>query len=77
MDRRGVRFLRLRRRRSRVPGMYLIYHAHPGHADELGAAGAAAMAAPDGAAPHRSGEWEDPVTSVVALTAEECRDVEW
>ena len=77
MDRRGVRFLRLRRRRSRVPGMFLIYHAHPGHADELGAAGAAAGAAPDGHASHEPGDWEEPVTSVVALAAEECRDVEW
>jgi hypothetical protein len=77
MDRRGVRFLRLRRRRSRVPGMYLIYHANPGHADELSAAGAAAWAAPDGAAPQRPGDWGEEVTSVVALTAEECRDVEW
>ena len=34
-ERRGVRHLRLRRRRSRKPGIFLIYHADAGDAERL------------------------------------------
>ena len=67
-----MRVLRLRRRRSGVPGVFLIYHA--GREDTAGVgAGAAGDAAPD---PFR--DWEGDVAreSGFALAPEERGDVQ-
>ena len=67
-----MRILRLRRRRSRVPGMYLIYHADPGKA---GAGPGAALAAPKAMVVQQCAAGIG-CESALALPAEECGHVE-
>jgi hypothetical protein len=70
----AVRILRLRRRRSGAPGVFLIYHAVPD--DTAGVAAGTAVSVPD--VEGWDAEWGEEIAreSALALAAEEGRDVE-
>ena len=70
----AVRVLRLRRRRSGVPGVFLIYHAVPG--STAGVAAGTVVSVPD--VEGWDAEWDDGIAreSALALAAEEGRNVE-
>jgi hypothetical protein len=70
----AVRILRLRRRRSGVPGVFLIYHAVPDGLAEVAAGTVVSVPGVEG----WDAEWDDGIAreSALALAPEEGRDVE-
>jgi hypothetical protein len=70
----AVRILQLRRRRSGVPGVFLIYHAVPEGLAEVAAGTVVSVPDVEG----WDAEWDEQIApeSALALAAEEGRDVE-